>query len=124
MAFVTLGRCDTITHKFTLNCNIAWCQQVLSPATRKQKHVEDAPKGKAFQALLVVENYLHPHRSAGRWKHGSMSQPEGQATVRAVTLVAFCQQDTCFRRTSFSLTTETSHGQSGTQRCCPDKSPH
>lgn len=37
MAFVTLGRCGTITHKFTLNCNIAWCQQVLSAATRRQK---------------------------------------------------------------------------------------
>lgn len=86
--------------------------------------MEGAPIGKAFQALPVVEYYLHPHRRVGRWKHGSMSQPEGQATVRAVTLFSCCQQDTCFRRTSGSPTTETSHGQSRTQRCCPDNRPH
>ena len=89
-----------------------------------RKHVEDTPREKDFQALPVVEDYLHPHRSVGRWKNGSISQPEGQTTVRSVTLVAYCQHGTCFRRTSGSLTAETSHGQSRTQRCCPDKSPH
>jgi hypothetical protein len=83
-----------------------------------------APGAKAVHALPVVEDYLHPHRIVGRWKHGSTSQPEGQATVRAVTLVVYCQQDTCFRRTSGSLTAETSHGQSRTHSRCPDNSPH
>jgi peptidase E len=86
--------------------------------------MEGAPTGKAFQALAVVEYYLHPHRRVGRWKHTSMSQPVGQAKVRTVTLFSYCQQDTCFRRTSGIPTTETSHGQSRTQRCCPEKRTH
>lgn len=84
--------------------------------------MDDTPRGKDFQALPVAEDYLHPHRSVGRWKHGSTSQ-SGQATVRFVTLLAVVSRAR-FRRTSGSVTTVTSHGQSRTQRCCPEKSPH
>jgi hypothetical protein len=41
-----------------------------------------------------------------------------------VTSLAYCRQDTCFRHTTGSLTTDATHGQPRTQRCCPDNSPH